>query len=93
MYLANNTRPHIAFPISLLARFSSSPTQRHWNNKHILRYLRGSVDRDLFCSNESTPQLIGYVDAGYLFNSHKGISQIGNLFTSGGIAISWRSTK
>ncbi|XP_075076828.1 secreted RxLR effector protein 161-like [Nicotiana tabacum] len=31
MYLANNTRPDITFAVSLLARFSSSPTRRHWN--------------------------------------------------------------
>jgi len=29
MYLANATRPHIAFSINLLVRYSSSPTQRH----------------------------------------------------------------
>ncbi len=29
MYLANNTRPDIAFAVNLLARFSSSPTHRH----------------------------------------------------------------
>ena len=36
MYLANNTRPDISFSVSLLARFSSSPTRRHWNGvKHV----------------------------------------------------------
>ena len=41
MYLANYTRPDIAFSINLLARYSSAPTQRHWNGiKHILRYLQ-----------------------------------------------------
>ena len=40
MYLANCTRPDIAFPINLLARYISVPTQRHWNGiKHILHYL------------------------------------------------------
>jgi len=40
MYLANNSGPYIAFSVSLLARFSSSPTRRHWNGiKHIFRYL------------------------------------------------------
>ena len=37
MYLANCTRPDIAFSINLLARYSSAPTKRHWNViKHIL---------------------------------------------------------
>ena len=29
MYLANSTRPDIAFVVNLLARFSSCPTKRH----------------------------------------------------------------
>ena len=31
LYLAQCTRPDIAFSVNLLARFSSAPTQRHWN--------------------------------------------------------------
>ena len=30
MYLANSTRPNIAFAVSLLARHSAAPTKRHW---------------------------------------------------------------
>ncbi|MCI56384.1 putative retroelement protein, partial [Trifolium medium] len=41
MYLANCTRPDIAFAVNLLARFSSRATKRHWKGiKHIFRYLR-----------------------------------------------------
>lgn len=37
MYLANYTRPDIAFAVNLLARFNSCPTKRHWKGiKHIL---------------------------------------------------------
>ncbi|PHU03449.1 hypothetical protein BC332_28700 [Capsicum chinense] len=32
MYLASNSRPDISFAGNLLARFSSSPTRRHWND-------------------------------------------------------------
>ena len=49
MYLANYTCPDITFSINLLARYSSAPTQRHWNGiKHILRYLKGTIDMSLF---------------------------------------------
>ncbi|XP_060170698.1 secreted RxLR effector protein 161-like [Lycium barbarum] len=93
-YLANNSRPDIAFSVSLLARFSSSPTRRHWNGiKHIFRYLRGTIDMGLFYSNEFNSQLIGYANAGYLSDPHKARSQTGYLFTCGGTAISWHSTK
>ena len=30
MFLANSTRPDIAFAVNLLARHSASPTKRHW---------------------------------------------------------------
>ena len=37
MYLANCTRPYIAFSVNLLAKYIFAPTQRHWNDiKHIL---------------------------------------------------------
>ena len=36
LYLANCTKPNIAFAVNLLARFSASPIRRHWNGiKHI----------------------------------------------------------
>ena len=67
MYLAQCTRPDIAFVVNLLARFSSEPTRRHWNGiKHIFRYLRGTIDLGLYYSKESTTSgLVGYSDAGY----------------------------
>ena len=34
----------------------------------------------LFYSNESKQQLLGYVDAGYISNPHKAISQTGYVF-------------
>ncbi|KAL8157913.1 hypothetical protein AgCh_002571 [Apium graveolens] len=94
MYLANNTRPDIAFAVNLLARFSSDPTKRRWDGiKHILRYLRGTIDLGLFFSNNSKSQLVGYTDAGYLSDPHVGQSQKGYLFTYYGTAIAWKSTK
>ena len=47
----------------------------------------------LYYSKESKPQLIGYVDAGYLSDPHKDQSQTGYVFTYGGTTISWRSIK
>jgi hypothetical protein len=78
MYLANCTRPDIAFSINLLARYSSIPTLRHWNGvKHLLRYLRGTIDMGLFYPNKSNPQLVRYANVGYLSDPHKGRSQTG----------------
>jgi hypothetical protein len=94
MYLANNTRPDIAFSINVLARYSSDPTRRHWNGiKHVFRYLCGTRDMGLFYQKDTKSKLVGYADAGYLSDPHKARSQSGYVFTYGGTAISWRSTK
>jgi hypothetical protein len=64
MYLANSTRPDIAFDVNLLARFSSAPTKRHWSGvKRILRYLRGTIDLGLYFRNKQNHSIIGYTDA------------------------------
>ena len=48
---------------------------------------------DLFYSNESKSELIGYTDARYLSDPHKGRSQTGYLFTCEDTTMSWRSMK
>ena len=89
MYLANYTRPDIAFSVNLLARYNSAPTERHWNEiKHILSYLHGTCDMGLFYSKTLEPQFFGYADVGYLSGPHKARSQIGYIFTYGNIVIS-----
>ena len=94
MYLASHTRPDISFSVNLLARYSSCPTRRHWNGvKHILRYLRGTMDMGLYYTNVPKAELIGYADAGYMSDPHNARSKTGYLFTCGDTAISWRSTK
>jgi hypothetical protein len=94
MYLANNTRPNIAFVVNLLARHSSAPTKRHWVGiKNIFRYLNGTKDLGLFYKRSNDPSLIGYTNAGYLSDPHNGRSQIGFVFLQGGTAISWKSSK
>ena len=78
IYLTNCTQPNIAFSVNLLVRYSSAPTQRHWNViKHILCYFQGTTDISLFYSKESKQQLFGYADAGYLSDPHKAKSQTG----------------
>jgi hypothetical protein len=47
-YLANWTRPDVAFAVSKLARFMQTPGQKHAKElKRVLRYLRCNQDRGL----------------------------------------------
>jgi len=80
--------------VNLLARYSSSPTRRYWNEvKHIFHYIQGNINISLFYSNNDNHESVGYADVGYLSDPYKGRSQIGYLFTCGNIVISLRSTK
>ncbi|KAM2216226.1 hypothetical protein ACFXTI_022740 [Malus domestica] len=103
--LAQCTRPDISFVVNLLARYSNAPTHRHWTDvKDIFCYLKGTMDLCLFYPYGSSSDvalplsrvnscIVGYANAEYLSNLHKARSQTGYVFTIGGTAISWRSTK
>jgi hypothetical protein len=94
MYLANSTRPDIAFAVNLLARYNIAPTKCHWTGvKHILRYLNGIRDFGLLYERGQDSTLIGYTDADYLSDPHNARSQTGFVYLYGGITISWKSTK
>ena len=76
MYLATHTRPDISFVVNLLSRFSSCPTQRHWNGiKHVLRYLQGTKYLGLYYTNHNKDGLVDFDDAGYLSDLHQARSQ------------------
>ncbi|KAB2634611.1 hypothetical protein D8674_038086 [Pyrus ussuriensis x Pyrus communis] len=96
LYLAQCTRPDIAFSVNLLASYSSAPTIRHWKGvEDVLRYLRGTTDVSLFYSEKSSNDqvLVKYADAGFLSDPHKAASQTGYVFKNGDTTILWRSTK
>jgi hypothetical protein len=94
MYLANCTRPDIAFAVNLLARHSAAPTKRHWTGvKCILRYLNGTRDLGLFYKRGPNSNIIGYTNAGYLSDPLNDRSQTGFMFLHNETTISWKSSK
>ena len=71
MYLANCTRPDIAFAVNLLARYSPEPTNRQWKGiKDVFRYLQGTKDLGLLYRRNQDLSLVGYANAGYLPDPH-----------------------
>jgi hypothetical protein len=94
LYLATNTRPDIAFAVSVLARHSQRPNSRHWQGvKHLLRYLRGTEDLGLHYRKNTPGVITGYADSGFKTDPVSGKSQTGYIFIKNGAPISWRSTK
>jgi hypothetical protein len=63
MYLVN-TRPIIYNVVNVLSQFMGQPIQTHWIvEKHVLRYLRGTVGYGLRYASSVDLRLQGYVDA------------------------------
>jgi len=63
MYLANATRPDIAYAVNFLARKQLDPTEEDWNNvQRVFRSLKGTSKQGLrFISNLET--LEGFTDS------------------------------
>ncbi|XP_033218061.1 secreted RxLR effector protein 161-like [Belonocnema kinseyi] len=92
MYLANVTRPDIAYAVNYLARKQLEPTEDDWNDvKRIFRYLRRSTDLGIkFTSNSD--QLEALTDSSFrdCENSTFTGGYVIRLF---GDTIAWRSHK
>lgn len=91
MYIANCTRPDLAYAASCLARHMSKPAERHWQQlKAVGRYLSATKDFGItFGSNAGS--LVGYVDSDYAGDKETRRSRTGYVFMLGGGPISWQS--
>ena len=93
MYLAISSRPDIAYSVGVLARFNSNPGPLHWKAvKHLLRYLKGTMDIKLvYGPSDSSEPFITYTDADHGGNPDNGRSTGGYLVRIGTGAVSWSS--
>ena len=93
MYVMNCTRPDIACAVSKLSRFTVSPNENHWKAmKRLLGYLRHTQDYALHYT-EYPAVLEGYCDANWITGTKDTKSTSGYVFTLGGAAVSWKSSK
>ena len=93
MYLALTTWPDIAYAAGVLARFNSNPGPTHWQAaKHVLRYLKGTVEQKLVYRPSDTPEpFVTYSDADHGGNPDNGKSTGGYVVKIGTGAVSWSS--
>ncbi|PHT55812.1 hypothetical protein CQW23_04298 [Capsicum baccatum] len=93
MYIMNCIRPDIAYTISKLSRYTSNPNKTHWMAmKRVLGYLKYTQDYALHY-NKYPAVLEGYSDANWITGSNEVKSTSGYVFTIGGGAVSWKSSK
>ncbi|GKC76523.1 zinc finger, CCHC-type containing protein [Tanacetum coccineum] len=93
MYAMTSTRPDIAYAVGKLSRFTSNPSNHHWEAIiRVFRYLKKTMNYGL--SYVGFPSVIeGYSDASWITNSEDHTSTTGWVFLLGGGAISWASKK
>ena len=94
LYLAQGTRPDIAFAVNDVSRFNNKFGVAHWTAvKRIFRYLRGTVDLKLVYSKTGNQMLNGFTDADWASDVDKRRSCTGYVFKMCNGAISWNSKR
>ncbi|KAL0556293.1 hypothetical protein IC582_004805 [Cucumis melo] len=93
MYIMSCTRPDIAYVVSKLSHYTSNPGQDHWKAiLRILGYLKHTKNYGLHYS--CYPAVLeGYSDANWISSTKDSKSTSGYIFTLGGGAVSWKSSK
>ncbi|CAI7751490.1 unnamed protein product [Closterium sp. NIES-53] len=96
MYLMTCTRPNLAYPLSLLARYVAPGRHRkvHWDAvKRVLRYLCNTSGMGLMLGGWGPVVLTGHADASWVDDSATHRSSHGYTFSLDSGSVSWRSTR
>ncbi|CAI7794634.1 unnamed protein product, partial [Closterium sp. NIES-54] len=96
MYLMTCTRPDLAYPLSLLARYVAPGRHRkvHWNAaKRVLRYLCSTSGMGLMLGGQARVVLTNHANASWVDNLATLRSSQGYTFSLGSGSVSWRSTR
>ncbi|CAH9083346.1 unnamed protein product [Cuscuta epithymum] len=88
------TRPDIAYSVSVVSQYMSSPTINHWAAvEHILCYLKGAPGRGIVYQNHDHMRIECFVDADWVGSKDDRRSTSGYCVFVGGNLVSWKSKK
>ncbi|CAI7732228.1 unnamed protein product [Closterium sp. NIES-53] len=96
MYLMTCTRPDLAYPLSLLARYVAPSRHQkvHWDAaRRVLRYLCGTLGMGLVLGGWGPIVLTGHADASWVDDSATQRSSWDYTFSLGSGSVSWRSNR
>ncbi|CAI7771629.1 unnamed protein product [Closterium sp. NIES-53] len=96
MYLMTCTRPDLAYPLSLLARYVAPGRHRKVHSdaaKRVLRYLCSMSGMGLMLGGRGPVVLTGHANASWVDDSAMQRSSQGYTFGMGSGFVSWRSTR
>ena len=88
MYLTN-TRPDIYFVVNTLSQFLVEPRRVHLVAKHVMRYLKGTLDCGLSYDGDHNFRMSGYTDSYWDRSVSDRKSTSGCCFSLGSTMISW----
>ena len=88
------TRPDIAYPVSIVSQFMSSPRTTHWAVlEQILCYLKGAPGRGILYGNHGHSHVECFSDADWAGSKIDRKSTTGYCVFVGGNLVSWKSKK
>ncbi|CAI7785946.1 unnamed protein product, partial [Closterium sp. NIES-54] len=96
MYLMTCTRPDLAYPLSILARYVAPGRHRPEHMavaKRVLRYLCSTLGMGLVLGGRRPVVLTGHADASWADDQATQRSSQGYTFSLGSGSVSWRSTR
>ncbi|CAI5964299.1 unnamed protein product [Closterium sp. NIES-64] len=96
MYLMTCTRPDLAYPLSILARYVAPGRHRPEHMaaaKRVLRYLCSTSGMGLVLGGRSPVVLTGHADASWADDQATQRSSQGYTFSPGSGSVSWRATR
>ncbi|CAI7914867.1 unnamed protein product [Closterium sp. NIES-54] len=96
MYLMTCTRPDLAYPLSILARYVAPGRHRPEHmaaTKRVLRYLCSTSGMGLVLGGRSSVVLTGHADASWADDQATQRSSQGYTFSLGSGSVSWRATR
>ncbi|CAI7904244.1 unnamed protein product [Closterium sp. NIES-54] len=96
MYLMTCTRPDLAYPLNLLARYVALGRHRkvHWDAaKRVLHYLCSTSGMGLVLGGRGRVVLSGHADASWVDDSATQRTSQGYTFSLGSGSVSWQSTR
>ncbi|GKC86205.1 putative ribonuclease H-like domain-containing protein [Tanacetum coccineum] len=93
MYLTSS-RSDLVYAVCICARYQARPTEKHLHAvKRIFRYLRGTVNWDLWCSKDSAIALTAFADANHAGCQDTRRSTSGSMQLLGDRLVSWSSKR
>jgi hypothetical protein len=93
MYLMN-TRPDICFVVNTLSQYLMEPRRVHLVvAKHVMRYLKGTLDYGLCYTGDCDFRLYGYTDSDWDGSASYRKNTSGCCFSLGSAMTSWQSRK